>query len=120
MSSPLRIVARPLLAVLILALPAVASADGDNPWSLGSPNMSDNPNIEPSIFGGDSGSPWPFALQNVRRNPPPTATGGTPPPGPATPVAASGWVAVPLPLPGAPPGLIWLPLSSGPPAGSGV
>ncbi|MCU0229875.1 MAG: hypothetical protein MUC67_00715 [Acidobacteria bacterium] len=119
MSTPLRTVARLLLAVLILALPAVAPADDENPWSLGSPNVSDNPNIEPNIFGGDSGSPWPFAVQNVRRDPPPLRTGSVPP-GSATAVAPPGWVVVPVPLPGAPPGLVWLPLPAQPPAGPGV
>ncbi len=103
MRSTLRFVPWLLLAAALLAFPFPALAGERPPNGLGSPNMSDNPNSDREIFGGDSGSPWPVAIRDLRRNPPGSQTASCPVPLPAAlPLGAL--------VPGAPPVLLWLPV----------
>ena len=109
MSPTLRIVWRLVLVAALLAVPAATLADEDNPYGLGSPTLSDNPNIEDNTYGGgDAGSPWPVSIRDARRR------------GPVTQSVPSASVTVPWPepvlvlLPGSLPRLVWLPLPVGP------
>lgn len=80
----LQLLPLPLLVALSLAAaPALAQ---ENPYGLGSPEISDNPNVDETfIGGGDGGSPWPFARILPRR----ATTGSTQASAPETPVQVS-------------------------------
>jgi len=106
MSPTLRIVARLVLVAALLAVQSATLADEDNPYGLGSPNLSDNPYLDPNRYGGgDAGSPWPVSIRDGGRHSPSNQTAST---APAPPVPALAPV-VAL-LPGSPPRLLWLPL----------
>ena len=109
MSPTPRIVWRLVLVAALLAVPPVTLAEEENPYALGSPNLSDNPNIDPNHYGGgDAGSPWPVSIRDPRCR------------GPVTQAVPSGPAAVPwlepvlVLLPGSLPRLVWLPLTVGP------
>ena len=109
MSPTLRVVLRLALLAALLAVPSAAPAEEDNPFGLGSPNLSDNPNIDHNLYGGgDAGSPWPVSIRDPHRR------------GPVTQSVPSGPAAVPWPepvlvlLPGSLPRVVWLPLPVGP------
>jgi hypothetical protein len=109
MSPTLRVVLRLALLAALLAVPSAAPAEEDNPLGLGSPNLSDNPNIDHNLYGGgDAGSPWPVSIRDPHRR------------GPVTQSVPSGPAAVPWPepvlvlLPGSLPRVVWLPLPVGP------
>jgi hypothetical protein len=112
MRPTLRFVPWLVLAAALLVLPFPARAGERPPNGLGSPNWSDNPNLDREIFGGDSGSPWPVAIRDLRRDAPGNQTASCPAPLPAAlPVVAL--------VPGAPPTLLWLPVPA-PPAAAPV
>ena len=108
MSPTLRVVLRLALLAALLAVPSAAPAEEDNPFGLGSPNLSDNPNIDHNLYGGgDAGSPWPVSIRDPHRR------------GPVTQSVPSAWATVPwrepvlVLLPGSLPRLAWLPLPAG-------
>jgi len=106
MCPTLRKVGRFVLVAALLAVPSILMAEDDNPYGLGSPNVSDNPYLEHNLYGGgDAGSPWPVSIRDGGRHSPSNQTAST---APAPPVPALAPV-VAL-LPGSPPRLLWLPL----------
>lgn len=110
MSLSLRLALRMVLAAAVLVAPLATRAGEEVPPSLGSPNMSDNPNIDHNVYGGgDAGSPWPVSIRDARRHGPATQSAA---PDPAQTEARL----APLPvfLPGPPPGVIWLSFPAGP------
>jgi hypothetical protein len=110
MSLTLPVALRLALAAALLTVPSAGLAEAENPHSLGTPNMSDNPYLDPNFLGGgDAGSPWPVSIRDGRR--PGSSTQSLP----DSSAAAGPWPGpVVTLLPGSLPGLLWIPLPGGP------
>ncbi len=128
MSLTLRVVPRLALLAALLVVPSAVMAQEENPRGLGSPNMTDNSYLDPNIYGGDAGSPWPVSIRAGRgsglwtQSIPPSAApkaAGAASVLPAS-TASVPWLEPALALlPGTLPQLLWLP-HLGLPAGIGA